>query len=243
MLRIRLVRLAPLALLLAPLAFAQNAFAQSGPPMLPGDATLLQVSAHGESHRTPDIAAISAGVVVQNTDANTAMRDNANRMSAMVAALKKAGVADRDIQTSRIELNPQYKYENNQPPTITGYQASNTVNVRLREIGKVGDVLDALVKQGANQINGPAFSVDKPDAAMDEARTDAVKHAQARADLYAAATGLKVRRIISISESGEMAPSPRPMLYAAKLAGASTPVAAGENTLSVDLNGVYELGR
>jgi uncharacterized protein YggE len=242
--RIRLARLVPLALLLAPLAFAQTAFAQSGPLMLPGDATLLQVSAHGESHRTPDVAAISAGVVVQNVDANAAMRDNANRMSAVVAALKKAGVADRDIQTSRIDLNPQYKYENNQPPTITGYQASNTVNVRLREIGKVGEVLDVLVKQGANQINGPSFSVDKPDAAMDEARADAIKHAQARADLYATATGLKVRRIVSISESGESAmPPPRPMVFAAKMADASTPVAAGENTLSVDLNVVFELGR
>jgi uncharacterized protein YggE len=243
--RTRLAFLAPIALLLAPLAFAQTAFAQSAPMMLPGDATLLQVSAHGESHRTPDVAAISAGVVVQNIDANTAMRENANRMSAVVAALKKAGIADRDIQTSRIDLIPQYKYNSNEPPTITGYQASNTVNVRLREIGKVGDVLDALVKQGANQINGPTFSVDKPDAAMDEARNDAVKHAQARADLYAAATGLKVRRIVSISESGETSmPPPRPMVMSmAKMADANTPVSAGENTLSVDLNVVYELGR
>jgi hypothetical protein len=226
-------------LLLSPLAFAQTAT-----PTLPADATLLQVSAHGESHRTPDVAQISAGVVVQNTDANAAMRENANRMSAVVAALKKAGVADRDIQTSRIDLNPQYNYNNNQPPTITGYQASNTVNVRLREIAKTGDVLDALVKQGANQINGPTFSVDKPDAAMDEARKDAITHAQERADLYAAATGLRVRRIVSISESGEnSAPPPRPMMAMAKTADAGTPVAAGENTLGVDLNVVYELGR
>lgn len=236
---IHFVRLAPLALLLAPHAFAQNQ-----PLMLPGDATLLQISTHGESHRTPDVAAISAGVVTQNADANAAMRDNANRMSAVVAALKKTGVADRDIQTSSISLNPQYNYNNNQPPTITGYQASNTVNVRLREIGKAGDVLDTLVKQGANQINGPVFSVDKPEAAMDEARTNAVQQARARADLYAAATGLKVRRIVSMSESGEMQPQPRPMMMRAqKMADASTPVAAGENTLGVDLNVVYELGR
>ena len=104
---------------------------------------------------------------------------------------------------------------------------------------------DALVKQGANQITGPTFSIDTPDAAMDAARTDAVKHAQARADLYAAATGLKVRRIVSISESGEMAPPPRPMMRMAMVAAApeSTPVATGENTIGVDLNVVYELGR
>jgi uncharacterized protein YggE len=163
----------------------------------------------------------------------------------VIAALKKAGVADRDMQTSSISLSPQYKYGENQPPTITGYQASNTVNVRLRELGKAGAVLDALVKQGANQINGPTFTLDKPEAAMDEARADAVKNAQARANLYATATGLKVRRIVSISESGEMQPQPRPVMMFARAGkmDESTPVAAGENTIGVDLNVVYELGR
>ena len=237
--RSRLALFAPLALLIAPLAFAQNQ-----PAPLPADATLLQVSAHGESHRTPDVAEISAGVVTRNGEANAAMRDNANRMNAVIAALKKAGVADRDIQTSSISLDPQYTYSNNQPPTLTGYQASNTVNVRLRDIGKVGDVLDALVKQGANQINGPTFAVDKPDAALDEARTAAIRQAQARADLYATATGLKVRRIVSISESGAVTQPPRPpMMAMAKSADAGTPIAAGENTLGIDLDVEFELGR
>jgi uncharacterized protein YggE len=233
------LRLAPFALLLSPLAFAQIAT-----PTLAADATLLQVSAHGETSRAPDLAQISAGVVTQNLDANAAMRANSQRMNAVIAALKQAGVAERDVQTSSINLEPQYKYVPNQRPTITGYQVSNTVNVRLRDLTKIGDVLDALVKQGANQINGPTFTIDKPDAAMDAARTDAVKHAQARAELYAAATGLKVRRIVSISESSEAPPPPRPMLMAmAKAADESTPVASGENTIGVDLNVVYELGR
>jgi uncharacterized protein YggE len=237
--RNRLALILPFALF-APFAFAQTAV----PAALPGDATLLQIEAHGESRRTPDLATISAGVVTQNIDANAAMRENAGRMSAVVAALKKAGVADRDIQTSRIDLSPQYNYANNQPPKITGYQASNTVNARLREMGKIGDVLDALVKQGANRIDGPSFSVDKPDAALDEARNDAVKHAQDRASLYATATGLKVRRIVSIVESGgTVTPPPRPYLAMARNADAGTPVAAGENTLAVDLNVTFELGR
>jgi len=235
------VCIAPLTLLLSALAFAQTA-----PMLLPGDATLLQVSAHGETTRAPDLAQISAGVVTQNFDANTAMRANAQRMSAVIAALKQAGVAERDIQTSSINLEPQYKYGPNQRPTITGYQVSNTVNVRLRVLARIGDVLDALVKQGANQINGPTFTLDKPDAAMDEARTDAVKHAQERADLYAAATGLKIRRIVSISESNEDRQPPHPMMM--RMAGAmaaneTTPVASGENTVGIDLDVVYELGR
>ena len=159
----------------------------------------MQISAHGETTRAPDLAQISAGVVTGNVDANAAMRANPQRMSAVIAALRQAGVAERDIQTSGINLEPQYKYGPNQRPTITGYQVSNTVDVRLHEIAKTGDVLDALVRQGANSIDGPTFILDKPDAATDEARTDAIRHAQARADLYAAATGLKVRRIVSIS--------------------------------------------
>lgn len=238
--RVRLALLAPIALFFVPFAFAQ-----STPLMLPGNGTLLQLSAHGETHRAPDVAEISAGVVIQNLDANAALRANAQRMTAVVAALKQAGVADRDIQTASLSLQPQYDYRDNQPH-ITGYQASNTVNVRLRDLAKTGDVVDALVKQGANQINGPTFSVDKPEAAMDEARTAAIKQARSRADLYATATGLKVRRIVSISEGSDMG-QPRPMMMMAKAsdssAPGSTPIAVGENTLGVDVNVVFELGQ
>jgi uncharacterized protein YggE len=235
------LRIALLALLLSPPAFAQTM-----PSPLPGDATLLQINAHGETTRTPDLAQISAGVVTQNLDANTAMRANAQRMTAVIAALKQAGAAERDIQTSSINLEPRYKYGPNQRPTITGYQCTNAVNVRLRDLSKIGAVLDALVKQGANQINGPTFTVDKPDAAMDEARADAVRHAQARADLYAAATGLRVRRIVSITESSEEPRPPRPMMMRmAPMASSAepTPIAAGEDTIGVDLDVVYELGK
>ncbi|HTA66284.1 MAG TPA: SIMPL domain-containing protein [Xanthomonadaceae bacterium] len=233
--------IAPLALLLSPLAFAQTA------PLLPPDATQLDVSAHGESTRTPNLARVSAGVITQNSDASSAMRTNAQRMSAVIAALMQAGVAERDIQTSNVNLQPQYKYAQNQKPAITGYQVVNLVNVRLRDLARVGDVLNALAAQGANSINGPVFTIDKPDAAMDEARNDAIRHAQERAELYAAATGLKVRRIVSISESGGMYQPQRAMMMAMPapaIAGAvSTPVAAGEDTIGVDVNVVYELGR
>ncbi|MBS0193246.1 MAG: SIMPL domain-containing protein [Proteobacteria bacterium] len=233
--------LALCALLLTPNAFAQNA-----PPIaLPGDATLLQVNAHGESHRVPDVATISAGVVTRNADANAALRANAARMSAVVAALKQAGVAERDIQTSSIGLQPQYTYGDKQPPKITGYEVANTVSVRLRETAKIGNVLDTLVRVGANQILGPNFSVDKPEAALDEARRAAVEQARTRADVYAQAAGLKVRRIVSITESSESTP-PRPMArmtFAATNVGIATPVETGENTLAVDLDVRFELGR
>jgi len=233
-------RLLPLALLLLSAAV----LAQAQPAPLPPDATFLRVGAHGESRRVPDVAQFSAGVVTQAPAAGAAMRANAQRMAAVIAALRQAGIAERDIQTSSISVEPQYRDGPNQKPTIAGYQVTNTVHARLRELARIGEVLDALVHEGANQIEGPNFAVDKPEAALDEARTDAMAKAKARAELYAGATGLKVRRIVSISETGEAAPPPRPMMARASVSAyAATPVAAGENTLAVDLEVDFELGR
>ena len=176
--------------------------------------TLLSVSATADATRVPDVATISTGVVTQAADANAAMRANAVQMDKVMAAIRAAGIAERDIQTSGINLNPQYKYVENQPPSIVGYQASNNVNVKVRDLSRLGKVLDAFVANGANQINGPSFEVDKPDEAYDEARLAALKKAQARADTYASALGLKVRRIVSTSEGGASLPRPMPMIRA-----------------------------
>ncbi|HEY2344387.1 MAG TPA: SIMPL domain-containing protein [Xanthomonadaceae bacterium] len=234
------IRVALIALLLASPAFGQNA-----PSALPPDATLLQVSAHGESHRKPDVATIQAGVVTRNVDASVAMRENAQRMSAVVAALKQAGVVERDIQTSSIGLQPQYTESSKQPPRISGYEARNSVTLRLRDMGRIGDVLAALVRLGANQIEGPSFAVDKPDEALDEARRAAVQQARDRAQLYADAAGLKVRRIVSISESGEVLGGSQKMTIGMIVSDRpnAAPVEAGENTLAVDLSVKFELGR
>jgi uncharacterized protein YggE len=213
---------------------------------IPTDGTLLSVAAQAEAKRVPDVASISAGVVTQAADANAAMRDNATQMEKVMATIRAAGVADRDIQTAGISIQPQYRYAENQPPVITGYQASNTVNVKVRDIGKLGKVLDALVANGANQVNGPSFEVDKPEAAYDEARLAALRKAQARAETYAKAMDMRVRRIVSINEGGHFQP-PIPMMRAmamdAGMAKAETSVSPGETTLSVNLDVVFELGR
>lgn len=213
-------------------------------PVQPLSGTLLEVSAQGESRRTPDIATVSAGVVTQAADAASAMRENAARMDRVIVALKRAGVADRDVRTANISLNPQYRYANNQPPTITGYQASNTVTVRFRDIGKSGAILDALVATGANQINGPDLGLDNPAAAMDEARVDAVGKARARAELYARAAGLRVKRILSISEGVYDMPRPMPvMLRTMDVAetAATSKIVPGEQSLNVSLSVRFEL--
>lgn len=225
-------------------ACAQNA--APGGYAVPADGTLLSISAQAESKRVPDVATMSTGVVTQAADANTAMRQNAQQMAKVVAAIKAAGVAERDIQTSGISLNPQYRYAENQPPTITGYQASNTVNLKVRDIAKLGNVLDSLVAQGANQVNGPSFEVDKPDQAYDEARLAALKKAEARARTYADAMGMRVRRIVSISEGGGFQP-PMPVMRQMAMdsmqAAKETSVSPGETTLGANLDVVFELGK
>ena len=237
-------------LLATALAFGATmtaACAQTATPgyAVPVDGTLLSVSAQADAKRVPDVATISAGVVTQAADANAAMRSNAEQMSKVVAAIKAAGIAERDVQTSGISVQPQYRYAENQPPAITGYQASNTVNLKVRDIAKLGKILDTLVAQGANQVNGPSFEVDKPDEGYDEARLAALKKAEARAETYAKALGLRVRRIVSISEGGGFQP-PIPMMrmQAMDAMGAKeTSVSPGENTLSVSIDVVFELGK
>jgi uncharacterized protein YggE len=214
-------------------------------PYVATDGTLLNISAQGEVKRAPDIATMSTGVVTRAADANAAMRANAEQMAKVVAAIKAAGIADKDVQTSGINLNPTYQYRENQPPTITGYEAHNTVNIVVRDIAKLGKILDTLAAVGANQINGPSFDVDKKDEALDEARRKAVASAQARADMYAKTLGMKVRRIVSISEGGHFAP-PIPMvrgMMSKSMDSAETSVSPGENTLSVNLDVVFELAR
>lgn len=211
------------------------------PAPILSDATLLDVTAEGKVTRVPDIATIRAGVVSQSPTAAAALTDNAARMTRVVAALQRAGVADRDLQTAQIQLQPQYRYAENQPPVITGYQASNGVSVRFRDVAKSGAILDALVAQGANQIDGPNLSVDAADAALDEARSDAIRRARARAELYAKAAGMRVDRILTIVEGGGQMPPPplMPMPMAARMSvqsADSTPVVSGEQELGVTVS-------
>jgi uncharacterized protein YggE len=213
------------------------------PAPVPTNGTLLTLTAEGRSQRTPDVAEVSGGVVTTAPTAAAAMRENAAKMTAVVAAVKQAGIADRDIQTTGLSLQPQYRYENNAPPVLTGYQATNTVALRIRKIDQTGKLLDTLVQVGANQISGPNFIVENNAAALDEARVAAVKAGRARAELYAGAAGLKVRRIVSISEGGAFDPGPRPMMMKASMdsAPAAPPVAPGEVALNVNVTMTFEL--
>jgi uncharacterized protein YggE len=204
--------------------------------------TRLDINATGEVTRVPDVAIISAGVQSRSTTASGALQDTADRMQRVIAALKRAGVADRDIQSSNVSLNPEYRYPENQAPQLVGYTANNSVSVRFRDIRNSGKILDALVAQGANQLNGPQLTIDNPEAALDEARANAVAAGRARAALYARSLGLRVARIVSVSESGGYAvPPPAPMPMMARADMAQTKIEPGEQKLQVSLAMTFEL--
>ncbi|WP_404482003.1 SIMPL domain-containing protein [Novosphingobium sp. BL-52-GroH] len=224
---------------------------QDGPiPAIEAGHTLLTVTAQGSSTRTPDLATYTAGVTTQGATASEALAANSAQMNQVIAALKRAGIADRDVQTSNLNVTPVYaqpkrlpdgNFEDG-PQKIVGYQVNNSVAVRQRKLGDMGKVIDALVAAGANQVNGPNFMLDKPEAAQDEARLEAIKTARARAELYAKASGLRVARIVSIGESGGYVP--QPVMYVRKQAmdvAAAPPVAAGELEMNVNVTVQFEL--
>jgi uncharacterized protein len=231
------------ALLLGAASLPTATYAQQTPSITQTIAgARLDISATGEVTRVPDIAIIAAGVVSRSATATGALQDAADRMQRVLAALKRAGVEDRDVQTSNISLNPEYRYVENQPPQLTGYTASNQLTIRFRDIRNSGKILDALVGQGANQINGPSLTIDKPEAALDEARARAVSAGRARAELYARSLGMRVVRVVSVSESGGYAvPPPAPPMVMQMARAADTSIVPGEQKLQVTLAMTFEL--
>ena len=226
---------------------APAALAQSAPMEVHAmtAAPALNLSAYGEVKIAPDMATITFGVTTDAATAQAALADNARRMQAVFAALSRAGIADRDIQTSGLNLSAQYDYIQNEPPRLRGYQASNRVTVNIVDLTKVGTTADAVVSAGVNQIDGISFGLKDPKVAEDEARVLAVRALQDKARLYARALGVELGSIRSLSEGGGyQAPQPMPMMARMAMAdSASTPVAAGELAVRIDISGTYDLGR
>lgn len=194
----------------------------------------------------PDIANISAGVTTRAATAVQAMQQNAQQMTRVISQIEALGVDEDDIQTSGINLNAQYDYDQQtREQVFRGYQVSNTVSVKLRDIGTTGQVLDALVAAGATDLGGISWSVDDPTSARQQARTSAVQSALEQARAYASMSGYSDVRLLEINES--IAPSP-PMpvgrKYAAEQVSAdSTPVRPGQVESSVSVTVKYEMTR
>ena len=202
----------------------------------------IQVSATGTTNMNPDMATVSAGVVTQGKTAREAMFGNATKMTRVFEELEAAGIEKKHITTSQLSLKPKYNYQNRQAPKIDGYEARNTVSAKTYNLDDVGAMLDALVKAGVNNINGVQFSIKDSKAARDKAREDAIREAREKAETMASAAGVKLGKLKSLSESGGNF-RPQPVAYAleARSAGASTPVAAGEQAISVTVNMSYDI--
>ena len=206
--------------------------------------TTLSITAEGSVNREPDIAFLNAGVQTQGETAQTAMSANATAMNGVFEALEAANVDRKDMQTSNFSLQPQYDYSNRsngQPPRLPGYQASNQLTVRVRDLDNLGQTVDALVGAGGNTFSGLRFALEDDRAAKNAARDIAMKEAISRAELYAAASGYEVARIVTLSESGGYRPQPMAMMAQARSSESATPIASGEVGYSVSVNVTFEL--
>lgn len=232
----------------APAAMAQSQPTGGAPMMMHAMAEppALNLSAYGEVKIAPDMATITFGVVTEATTASEAMQLNATRMNQVMAALRRAGIEARHVQTSGLNLSPQYDYVQNEPPRLRGYQANNRVTVIINDLTAVGTTADAVVSAGVNQIDGISFGLKDPTSAENQARQIAVRNLQTKAALYAQALGVELGGIRSLSEGGGYSPQPQPMFARAEMAmdsGGATPVAGGQLTVRIDITGVYDLNR
>lgn len=203
----------------------------------------ITVTGEGVVDGIPDIATLSLGVTTTGDTAAAAMAANTEALSAVMARLKAAGIADRDMQTTNLSINPNWTgYDSGARQRIDGYTASNQLTVRIRVLEGLGAVLDAAIQDGANTLNGLSFGLSEPRPAMDAARKAAVEDARARATLLVEAAGAKLGPIVSITEGGGYT-QPAPMFRQAADAASPVPVAAGEVATTANVTIVFEINQ
>lgn len=205
----------------------------------------ITVSGQGTASGAPDMATINTGVTTKDPVAKEALARNSRAMKKIIELLKSRNIGDKDIQTSGFSVYPEYRRQPRsggaQSNVIEGYRVSNNVSVKVRNISRLGEILDALVEAGSNQISGVSFSVSEPRPLLDEARKQAVDDARGRAELYAAATGVRVGKVISISEQAIQTPRPQFQRMAMAAEAMSVPIARGEQDVNASINIMYEL--
>ena len=200
----------------------------------------ISVTGTGKVVVSPDIADVRIGVSVTQTTVKAARAAAADAMTKVIAALKKLGIADADIQTTTLSLQANYIYPNSgQAPRLSGYTLSNSVAVTVRDLDKIGDAIDDSLAAGANSLDGVTFRVDDPAAAQEQARKDAMTQAKSKAETLATAAGVRIQGVASISETS--APVPYPVYYAGASAqkDSSTPVQPGSSEITVTVAVVY----
>lgn len=228
------------ALLIVPIAVLAAGAALAAPQT--SEPRTLTVSGEGSMKAVPDEARLSAGVVTQAPSAQAALDSNSRAMNAVFTELKRQGIPDKSMQTSEFAVSPQYDSGNNTAPKITGYQVTNTVFVTVDDLSKLGAAIDALVNSGANSLGGISLTIRDPKPLLKQAREAAIKDAVDRAEIDARAAGVTLGRVMTIGDGASSSP-PRPMVRVMALdaARASTPIAAGEETISASVSMTFEI--
>lgn len=212
-------------------------------PVLAGaqeDSRQIVVTATGSASAVPDMAVLRIGVRREARTAGEAMRAASEAAASVLAQVAAAGIEPRDVQTSSISLYPVQDHSNGRVPVIRGYVASNDLTVRVRDLEVLGGLLDSVVSEGANTMNGLSFSIAEPGPVETRARAAAVAEARARAETLAEAAGVALGQVQTIAEGGAM-PPPRPMLRDMATMEAAVPVAEGEVDVSVTVTVVYAI--
>lgn len=213
-------------------------------PTTPKEHT-ISVSGTGRVITSPDVADLRLGVMVTRPTVKEARNVAATQMSRIIAALKKLGIADKDLQTTGLSLQPNYTYPNSGTPRLTGYTLSNSIAVTVRNLDKIGDAIDDGLAAGATTLDGVSFRVDDPAKAQQQAREEAMAQAKAKAQTLASGAGVSIAGVASISEVAS--PVPYPIFYGAAQAGAAlkdiaTPVQVGTNEVDVTVTVEYLIG-
>lgn len=243
----RLIHMAAGAAILLGAAFATNLLWKAEPSHAAGEMKAMRtisVSGEGQVYARPDQAQISTGVLTQGANAKDALARNTARMTDVIATLKKMGVDAKDIQTSGFSVSPVYAQllPGQSVPKISGYQVSNNVSVTIKNLDKLGEILDQVVEMGSNAAGGVSFSIAEPKPLMMKAREAAIADARARAEVYAKAAGVSVGRILTISEAAVPAPGPIYAMARAEMApSAPVPVEAGQQQISLSVSVVFEI--
>ncbi len=224
---------------------AQAQAIRPGPSLSVTAESGLTVHGHSEMKVRPDVAYVDVGVVTQSQDSTQAVRDNATRSTALLAALKGAGLADRDLQSQSYSVQPQYDYQSS-PARLTGYQVTNSVRATVRDLTKVGPVIDAATGAGGNQVNGVTFDLADRTQAEGRALAMAVVEARAKAAVMAQAAGVPLGRLVDLSEGD--APTFQPLVLEAQgvtrmaARAPSTPIQSQDISITADVTAVYGLG-
>jgi uncharacterized protein YggE len=234
-----------LAILAAAAALLSPAVAQEPAKVL----GRISVVGEGKAAAAPDTAIFDAGAVVIAETAQTALEQNTKSIRALLAALKAAGIEGRDLATSGFAVQPRFVHPQPEPgmqpeqPKLEGYEVRNSVTAKVRDLSKLGAILDAAVQHGANQIGAISFDIQNKDALLDNARQEAINDAKRKAEKAAQAAGLKLGRVLSLSETVQHA-LPRPMVgngTSFRAAGAPVPIEAGEQSLGSHIEMTWEI--